>query len=170
MPPGLREDSTRPTRILGKLTVRRKPKTPWAAISLGVLLGLAICAGGVAWRLGYVDEWLTRARPQIDVLRARATTSTTVTGAGAPHGPLAKRAKIRVTTEPPGADVLEVQGGLPRLLGVTPITLDWDVDAHPRELLLRKEGYTPSAAAIAPPAKAFSEPVWVDVEAVLRPR
>jgi serine/threonine-protein kinase len=169
------EDSTRPTRILQKLTARPPPgKKPWAAIALGVVLGLALCAAGASWRLGFVDQWFALAKPWLVEHGVLASTSPAIdTSSDAPpipQGPLATIAMIKIVTEPAGADVLEVQGGLPRLLGVTPLTIKWEVDPHPRELLLRKEGFKPSTATIPPPAKADAEPVWLDVSAVLKAR
>jgi hypothetical protein len=168
------EDSTRPTRVLGQLTLQRPPKKPWPAIAAGTVLGLILCTGAVAWRLGTVDAVLLRLRPRLvawGVVDAPVTTPSLSPSPHAPVGPLAKHARVRVTSEPPGADVLEVQDGLPRLLGVTPLSIDWTIDGpKSRELLLRKEGWKPSAASIAPPPLGPTDPVWVDVEAKLRPR
>ena len=161
------DDHTPSSRISSRLSViARPPRRPWAAIASGIVLGLGLCAGVIAWRLGTLDRLIVR-------LWATDTTSTTTHVPPPQHGPFAEQARVRIKTTPAGADVLEVQGGLPRLLGVTPLTLSWDVlaDPHRRELVLRRSGYRPARATLDPPAPRGtpSEPVWLDVEATLRP-
>ena len=157
------DDSTRPTRDLGPHLRRRSQ--PWRPIAAGVVVGTVLCAGLLTWRLGHLDSLFAAARslaaPPLAAPAVRAVT---------PVGPHAQEARVRIRTWPEGADVLEVQDGLPRLLGVTPLTLDWHVDQHPltRELILKKNGYLASTATLPPPAPAAREPVWLDVEATLR--
>jgi serine/threonine-protein kinase len=160
------EDSTRPTRVLGQISLKKPPRRPWAAISAGVVIGLIACGGLVAWRLGGLDPLLR----ELGLLDEPAPVAPPVTTSASAPGPLARSARVRIKTVPEGADVLEVVDGLPRLLGITPLTLEWNVEAQPRarELLLRKEGYAPSKATLTPPAAAEREPVWLDVEATLR--
>jgi serine/threonine protein kinase len=156
------EDSTRPTRILRAM--KRPPKRPIFPVAAGITIGLALCAGLVSWRLGGLDPLIARLRAPVP----RATLM--MTAEPAVPGPFAKQARVRIRTVPPGADVLEIHDGLPRLLGTTPLTLSWDIpaDARPRELLLRKDGFHPARARVVPPPPADREPVWLDVDAVLR--
>ncbi|MBI1946218.1 MAG: serine/threonine protein kinase [Deltaproteobacteria bacterium] len=160
------EDHTPSSRGGSRLSViARPPRRPWAAIAAGIVLGLAICVGLIAWRLGSLDPLIVR-------LWAGETGASTPHEPPPQHGPFAELARVRIKTTPPGADVLEVQGGLPRLLGVTPLTLTWDVAKEPRrrELVLRQSGYRAARATLDPPAPRGlpSEPVWLDVEATLR--
>ena len=143
--------------------MQRPPKRPILAIAAGVTIGLALCVGVVAWRVGSFDPIVAR-------LLAPTPIPTTTPAYSTSEGPFAKQARVRVRTTPSGADVLEVQGGLPRLHGTTPLTITWDIasDAKPRELLLRKDGFHPARARVAPPKPSDREPVWIDVDALLR--
>ncbi len=167
-PGALRLDDLTPSSRAGSRlsVIVRPPRRPWAAIAAGIALGLALCVGIIAWRLGSLDPLIVR-------LWAHDTSATTPHAPPPPAGPFAEQARVRIKTTPAGADVLEVQGGLPRLLGVTPLTLSWDVAKDPRrrELVLRKNGYRVARATLDPPAPraVASEPVWLDVEAALRP-
>lgn len=166
-PGGLRfDDSTRSTGVMSHLSViARPPRRPWKAIAAGIVLGLGLCAVGITWRLGGLDPLIVR-------LWAVETTASTSHQPPPPSGPFAEQARVRLKSTPPGADVLEMQGGLPRLLGVTPMTLEWNVAENPqrRELVLRKPGHRAARATLDPPAPRASptEPVWLDVDAVLR--
>ena len=167
-PGALRVDDLTPSSRGGSRlsVIVRPPRRPWAAIVAGIALGLALCVGIIAWRLGSLDPLIVR-------LWTRDAGSSTPHEPPPPTGPFADLARVRIKTTPSGADVLEVQGGLPRLLGVTPLTLTWDVANEPRrrELVLRKNGYRAARATLDPPAPRGSprEPVWLDVEATLRP-
>ncbi|MCC7109394.1 MAG: protein kinase [Deltaproteobacteria bacterium] len=161
------DDSTRSTGVMSHLSViARPPRRPWKAIAAGIVLGLGLCAVGITWRLGGLDPLIVR-------LWAAETTAGTSHQPPPPTGPFAGQARVRLKSTPPGADVLEMQGGLPRLLGVTPMTLEWKLAESPqrRELVLRKPGYRAARATLDPPAPrgAPSEPVWLDVDAALRP-
>jgi eukaryotic-like serine/threonine-protein kinase len=161
------DDSTRPTKIFGHVTAMSRPtRRPWAAMSFGALFGLLVLAAIVAWRTGRLDEMLARARGF-----GAARDAPPVVAPPGPSGPLAKAARLRIVTDPAGADVLEEKDGLPRLLGVTPLTLDWDIVASPapRKLVLRKEGFVPAVANVAPPPEGSAPVVSLDVEAALRP-
>jgi hypothetical protein len=170
------EDSTRPTRILGHMSkLGKPPRRPWAAILVGVVLGVVVLVAGGAWRLGLLDGAIDAA---VDAVQSNARTriGPPQLHAGGPtpvvaRGPLAKKARLRITTEPPGADVLEDHDGLPRLLGTTPLTLPWDVDSEPgtRRLTLRKAGYVAASATVEAPGAQEREPVVLDVAAQLRP-
>jgi hypothetical protein len=81
-------------------------------------------------------------------------------------------ARLRIKTTPAGADVLDVSAGVPRLLGITPLVVPWEVvpGDGARTLQLRLPGHVPAVARVEPPAPSASgEPVHVDVEAALRP-
>jgi eukaryotic-like serine/threonine-protein kinase len=58
------DDSTRPTRVLGQISLQQPPRRPWAAIGSGLVIGLALCGYLVAWRLDAIDPALARRRPQ----------------------------------------------------------------------------------------------------------
>jgi hypothetical protein len=132
-----------------------------------------------SWRLGLFDGVIDGA---FDVargnLRARmghtapapAPVAPVVAPAPPAAGPLAKKAKLRIVTEPEGADVLEEKDGLPRLLGTTPLTVSWDVQKEPapRRLVLRKAGFVAATATVQPPLAADREPVRLEVKASLR--
>lgn len=160
------EDSTRPTRELGLHLKQRPPRTPWGPIAAGVVVGLVLCTGFIAWRLGRLDPLIAR----VEAWRQPPVSGPPAPAPAAPAGPHARSARVRIRTVPAGADVLEVQNGLPRLLGITPLTIPWDVEQAPatRELVLRKDGYVVAKATLRAPAPAEREPVWLDVEATLR--
>lgn len=175
--PSVDDSETRPTHAMG-LRLQRPPRKPWGPIAAGVVVGLVVCIGALAYKLGHLQPWIERGRVLLE--------SQTIIGRGASPaaqddpahaltpqprvttGPHAKKAKVRVTTSPPGADVLEEVNGLPKLLGITPLTIDWDVTPMTRELVLRKAGYVPSRATLVPPAPAAKEPVRMEVDATLR--
>lgn len=166
------DSETRPTHAMG-LRLQRPPRKPWAPIAAGIVLGLVLCVGGLAYRTGHLQPLIARARAQIDraidppapVQERAPVESNQPRVTTEPH---AKKARVRITTSPPGADVLEEHNGLPRLLGITPLTIDWTVQAMTRELVLRKNGYIPSRATLVPPPPAAREPVLMDVDASLR--
>jgi hypothetical protein len=85
--------------------------------------------------------------------------------------PRAKQVRLRVTSTPSGADVLEERDGLPRLLGVTPLTVAWNPEQEPgpKVLMLKREGYLPASARVPAPAAGPREPVTLDVSAALKP-
>ncbi len=165
------DDSTRPTRVLGHVArLGQPPKRPWLAMAAGLCMGLLLCLTVVLWRTGGINHaskayaaWrLKGSRPVAGV----------ATEPGLPDGSFAQRAKLRIKTIPPGADVLEEIEGLPRLLGVTPLTIGWDVNAAPRarHFTLKKDGFVSSTANVEPPSARGSEVVWLDVDAALRPQ
>lgn len=162
------DDSTRPTRVLQAMRPVM-PTRPAAAVALGMVIGLVMCVGLIVWRLGWIEG--IRARME----RASAAIASAPSSAAAVRGPLAARAQLRVLTTPAGADVLEIVDGLPRLLGLTPMTMEWSVGQRPepRTLVLRKEGYETGRVTVEPPLRASSGPadraVWVDVELTLQP-
>jgi serine/threonine-protein kinase len=156
------EDSTRPTRVLA-LHLKGAQRRPWRPIVAGVGVGLALCSAFIAHRLDHLMPLLARIQADGDASPVEPPAVMTA-------GTSARAARVRIKTTPAGADVLEVQEGLPRLLGITPLTLQWDVEhaPHTRELVLRKDGYAAAKAILRPPAPGRSEPVWLDVQAVLR--
>ena len=172
-PPGTGEDSTRPTHVLGRLSVQQAPRKPGAAVAGGVVVGLLLAAIAIAGRLGHLDRVLDTI---VDV------TTTEASPPAPPPRPAPLRAthkasaRLRIKTEPAGADVFDVSSTPPRLLGITPLVLPWELaPGDPgRELLLKLRGHVaararveppPSARGLAPPSK---EPVILDVAAVLR--
>jgi len=142
----------------GRLVVRPKKRAS-AAIVFGVVVGLAIVAGAVAYRLGHLDRVIAMVNPPPPPL---------------PSGPVAAAdvsVRVRIKTTPPGADIFDVSSGVPRLLGLSPLVLPWEVKAGDpgRELQLRLNGHVPARARVEPPAPSpRGEPVWLDVEATLR--
>jgi hypothetical protein len=81
-------------------------------------------------------------------------------------------ARLRIKTTPAGADVLDVSTGVPRLLGITPLIVPWEVvpGDGARTLQLRLAGHVPAVARVDPPSPSTTGgPVHVDVEAALRP-
>jgi serine/threonine-protein kinase len=152
--------STRP----GRLTVVPRPRRTWPAIAAGVAIGLVVAGGVVAARTGALDEWL---QPVVGN-RVQTPPSTPLDG---PRATEATAARLRIKTTPVGADVFEVTSDGTTLIGITPLTLPWDIAVGDggREFLLKKAGFVPSRARVnPPPAAPNGEPVWLDVEAPLR--
>lgn len=137
------------------------PRRASAALFVGVAIGLLVAGVGIAFRLGHLDPLLARLSPaeptdQPPGLRATAPVS----------------ARLRIKTTPPGADVFDVTTGVPRLLGITPLVVPWEIAAGDpgRELQLRMGGHVSARARVEPPAPSpTGDPVWLDVEAALRP-
>ena len=149
------EDSTRPTRVLGRLQAQPK-RSSLPLLSLLLVVSIA-AVGAFAWRSGLAARFLGTPPPP-----------SPTPAAPAPTGP-ARQATIRVQSAPPGADVVEVQDGLPKLLGTTPLTLPWRVEpgASARVLTLKMTGRRPVRATVQPPAPHAREPIWIAVDAVL---
>jgi hypothetical protein len=139
---------------------RPEPRTG-AAIVAGVVVGLLAVGVGLAWRLGHLDPLLVALDPPPSPPPPSGPTATA-----------AVSARLRIKTTPAGADVLDVSAGVPRLLGITPLVVPWEVvpGDGARTLQLRLPGHVPAVARVEPPAPSASgEPVHVDVEAALRP-
>ena len=159
-PPPL-ELSIRP--IHGQGLPRRSGRAASFALFAGVLIGVSVAGAGIAFRLGHLDPLiailttpLPMAPPPTNTVKAAAAVST----------------RLRVKTTPAGADVFDISAGVPRLLGITPLVVPWEIavgDAS-KALLLKLPGYVPARAVVEPPSPATnSELVWLDVEATLRP-
>jgi serine/threonine protein kinase len=156
-------DSTRP----GRLTVVPRPRRTWPAVVAGVVLGLFVAGGVVAQRTGALDVWL---QPVLARWPGTPPATPKVPLAG-PRAIEATAARVRIKTTPVGADVFEVTAEGTALIGITPLTVTWQVDVGDggREFLLKKPGFIPSRARVdPPPASPNGEPVWLDVEATLR--
>jgi serine/threonine-protein kinase len=95
------EDSTRPTRVLGRLTLDKAPPSPWAAIAFGAIVGITVVAGVIAWRLSP-----THAPRPVAIVAPREL-------------------HVQVTSEPTGAAVVDVTSGNAVPLGVTPFSFAW---------------------------------------------
>ena len=137
---------------------RPEPRRAGAAIFAGVLMGLLAVGVGLAWRLGHLEPLLASIDPPPPPSGPTATAAVT--------------ARLRIKTTPAGADVLDVSAGVPRLLGITPLVVPWEVvpGDGARTLQLRLAGHVPAVARVAPPAPSPSGgPVNLDVEAALRP-
>jgi hypothetical protein len=137
---------------------RRRHAT--AAVFIGVVGGAALVGGALAWRLGALDR-----------LWPEATTTTTAPPPG-PTATVGVSARLRIKTTPAGADVLDVSARVPRLLGITPLVVPWEVAPGdgPRTLELRLVGHVPAVARVEPPSPSTTgETVQVEVEAALRP-
>lgn len=132
-----------------------------AAVVVVCVGALVFIIGGVgAWRTGVLDSLLPGAPPPPPTTTAPGPTAT-----------VAVSARLRIKTTPAGADVLDVSGRVPRLLGITPLVVPWEVAPGdgPRTLELRLLGHVPAVARVNPPApSATREVVQVDVEAALR--
>jgi len=140
---------------------RPEPRRAGAAIVAGVVVGLVAVGVGLAWRLGHLDPLLLALDPPPPPPPPSGPTATA-----------AVSARLRIKTTPAGADVLDVSAGVPRLLGITPLIVPWEVAPGDgaRTLQLRLPGHVPAVARVEPPAPSASgEPVHVDVEAALRP-
>jgi eukaryotic-like serine/threonine-protein kinase len=151
-----------PSRSRSSIGPRRpEPRRAGAAIIAGVVVGLAAAGVGLAWRLGHLDPLLVAIDPPPPSPPPSGPTATA-----------AVSARLRIKTTPAGADVLDVSAGVPRLLGITPLVVPWEVAPGDgaRTLQLRLPGHVPAVARVEPPAPSASgEPVHVDVEAALRP-
>ena len=162
------DESTRPTHVLGRLSVEPPRRRPGAAIAAGVVVGLTLAGLGIAGRLGHLD-------PVIDAVTA-LTSPEPAAEPPRPTTPLATQkasARLRITTDPAGADVFDVSGSVPRLLGITPLVVPWEIAVGDpgRELLLKLRGHVAARAQVAPPPpSATKEPVVLDVAATLRPQ
>ncbi len=158
-------EETRPTSGPGgSLLVPRR--TPGMAIAAGVVVASLVAVVGIAWRLGKLDDVIASASawvsppPPPEPVRAKGPVATA-----------AATARIRVTTEPAGADVFDVTTGAPRLLGITPLIVPWEITIGDpsRELLLKLSGHVPARARVEPPPPSPSgEPVVLEVGATLR--
>jgi hypothetical protein len=161
-------ESTHPTQVLGRIDVKPRRRRPVIAIALGLFLGVGLAVGLIGWRLHslgvelpFAHLWMPpAAMPPPPPGSKRAT--------------VAVKARIRIKTTPVGADVLEISSGVPRLLGITPLVVPWEVAPGdlPRQLLLKMAGHVPARATVDPPQTAApnGQPVWLDVEATLRPQ
>jgi len=159
-PPPL-EQSIRP--IHGQGLPRRSGRAASVALFAGVLIGVGVAGAGIAFRLGHLDPLIAMltppppmAPPSTNTAKATAAVST----------------RLRVKTTPAGADVFDISAGVPRLLGITPLVVPWDIAVGDpsKALLLKLPGHVPARAVVEPPLPAANgEPVWLDVEATLRP-
>ena len=136
------------------------PRRRSSALFVGVAIGLVVAGVGIAFRLGHLDALLARLTPSptppAPGMMAKASVS----------------ARLRIKTTPPGADVFDVTTGVPRLLGITPLVVPWEIAVGDpgRELQLRMAGHISARARVEPPSpSAGGDPVWLDVEAALRP-
>jgi serine/threonine protein kinase len=157
-PPPL-ENSIRPIHGNGPGSRRYARRASWA-VAAGVVIVLGVAGVGVAFRLGHLDEMIAMISPP----PPSPVTSTVKATAAA-------SARLRIKTTPPGADVFDVTSGMPRLLGITPLVVPWEVAPGDgsRALLLKLQGHVPARAVVDPPApSSTNEPVWLDVEASLR--
>jgi serine/threonine-protein kinase len=156
---GVLGDASRSSFGSSRLQVR--PRRGGGALIAGAMIGLVVMGVGVAFRLGHLDDLMAK------VQAPRPTAPTT--------GPVAEAdvsARLRIRTDPPGADVFDVTGGVPKLLGLTPLVVPWEVSAGDgsRTLQLKLRGHVPAQARVEPPTPAAAGgPVWLDVEATLRP-
>ena len=152
-------DASRSSFGSSRLQVQRR--RGGGALLAGALIGLTVLGVGVAFRLGHLDGLLA------SVQASEPTPQ--------PAGPKAKAdasVRLRIKTEPSGADVFDVTGGVPKLLGLTPLVVPWEVRAGDggRTLQLKLRGHIPAQARVEPPTPSVGgEPVWLDVEATLRP-
>jgi serine/threonine-protein kinase len=150
-----------PSRSRSSIGPRRPAPRTGAALVVGVVVGLLAVGVGIAWRLGHLDALLAALAPP--------PPPPPPTG---PRATAAVSARLRIKTSPAGADVLDLSDGVPRLLGITPLVVPWEVAPGDgaRTLQLRLPGHVPAVARVEPPAPSASgEPVHVDVEAALRP-
>jgi hypothetical protein len=146
----------------GRLTVVPRRRSPWPAVAAGVVVGLLGAGVMVAGRFGVFDPWLEQwahgASPTVDTTMARATSAVSV--------------RLRIQTTPVGADVFEVLPSGIRLIGLTPLTVPWEVAVGDpgRQFQLKKKGYVTSRARVDPPSpSADGKPVQLDIDATLRP-
>ncbi|MDP2340787.1 MAG: serine/threonine-protein kinase [Deltaproteobacteria bacterium] len=175
-PASASDESTRPTHVMGRLSViEAKRRKPGAAIAAGVVVGVLLAGVLIAGRLGHLDDLLDRI---VDV----TSPDPPPTPAPRPPPTLATEkasARLRIKTQPEGADVFDVGGGgVPRLLGITPLVIPWEIAVGDpgRELLLKLPGHVAARARVEPPSSARSktstpkDPVVLDVKAALRPQ
>jgi serine/threonine protein kinase len=138
----------------------------WPAAVSGMVLGLLVVGLFAAERSGLLETWLASTSPEPSdepVVSAPVGVETRASAAAT--------ARLRIKTTPLGADVFEVTPQGLRLIGITPLTLPWDVvvGTPGREFLMQKRGFVPARARVAPPPPPpGGEPVWLDVEATLR--
>jgi hypothetical protein len=158
-PPPL-ENSIRPIHGNGPGSRRHARRASWA-VAAGVLIGLGVAGVGVAFRLGHLDAFIAMISPPQQPVPVTSTVKATA----------AASARLRIKTTPPGADVFDVTSGVPRLLGITPLVVPWEIAVGDgsRALLLKLPGRVPARAMVdPPPPSSTNEPVWLDVEASLR--
>ncbi len=175
------DESTRPTHgpDPGAVAPRR---TPGAAIAAGVVVGVLLAGVGIAARLGHLDGAIDAV-----VESAGSVAADDPPAPLRPRGPVALQAasaRLRIKTDPPGADVYDVtpprhqqgsgsgQQGVPRLLGITPLVVPWTIAAGDpsKELLLKLPGHVTARARVEPPPPSGQrDPVTLDVDATLRP-
>jgi hypothetical protein len=144
-----------------ELPPQQRRRRATAVVVVGVVVGTVLVGGALAWRLGALDE-----------LWPATTTTTTAAAPPGPTATVAVSARLRIKTTPAGADVLDVSARVPRLLGITPLVVPWEVAPGdgPRTLELRLVGHVPAVARVAPPSPSTTgETVQVEVEAALRP-
>ncbi len=165
------DESTRPTHVMGGPLVPARRRKAQAAIAAGVVGGVVVAAVCIAFRLGHLDPLVAQI---VGTSSAEAPSSPRPPPQRATHK---ASARLRIKTEPAGADVFDVSSAVPRLLGITPLVLPWEIavgDAG-RELLLKLPGHVAARARVEPPpsarglASSTREPVVLDVNATLRP-
>ena len=166
------DDSTRPTRVLDRLSTQAPPRKAGSAVAAGVGVGLFLAAVAIAGRLGHLDALSAAVIAAVGGSAAPTSTS------APPRVPRALAtvkvsARLRIMTEPAGADVFDVGGALPLLLGITPLLLPWEIAVGDpgRELLLKLPGHVAARARVDPPLpSSANEAVLLDVNATLRPQ
>jgi serine/threonine protein kinase len=158
-PPPL-DNSVRPIHGHGPGSRRHVRRASWA-VAAGVLIGLGVAGVGVAFRLGHLDQFIAMISPPQQPVPVTSTVKATAPAS----------ARLRIKTMPAGADVFDVTSGVPRLLGITPLVVPWQIAVGDgsRALLLKLPGHVPARAMVdPPPPSSTNEPVWLDVEASLR--
>lgn len=159
------EESTRPTHAPHRVTVIQARRTPGVAIAFGVVVGVLLAGVAIAGRLGMLD-------PLIDAVVLVVEPAPEVTRPAGPVAVAAVQSRLRIKTDPEGADVFDVTTGVPKLLGITPLVVAWDVAIGDpsKELVLKLPGFVSARARVEPPQPSSSgEPVTLDVGATLRP-
>ncbi len=158
-PPPL-EHSIRP--IHGQGLARRSGRGASVALFAGVLIGVGVAGAGIAFRLGHLDPLIAMLLPPPPLPLPPPTTV---------RATAATAARLRVKTTPAGADVFDISAGVPRLLGITPLVVPWEIAVGDpsKALLLKLPGHVPARAVVEPPLPLTGGgPVWLDVEATLR--
>ena len=115
-----------------------------AAALVGAAVGAAIAVTLLAKPAPACDTDLLRAevssmRTELVALRAKL--------AEAPAPPKPDRVSIRITADPPGAEVVDDTG---RVLGRTPLQITVPASSTPRTFKLRLPGYTELAVELVP--------------------
>jgi serine/threonine-protein kinase len=163
--PSNTEESTRPTHAPHRVTVIQGRRTPGVAIAFGVVVGVLLAGVAIAGRLGMLD-------PLIGAVVLVVEPAPEVTRPAGPVAVAAVQSRLRIRTDPEGADVFDVTSGVPKLLGITPLVVAWDVAVGDpsKELVLKLPGFVSARARVEPPQPSSSgEPVTLDVGATLRP-